>query len=96
MNRPGQWRGGSPSDQPFAPPLLKPDDDVSLDAQRGIETLETMLFIEAVYRRYFGDDPTARRSPISGQCPMHSPAYHRRRRGQRWSCRASATFRPTR
>jgi len=22
-----------------------------------IETLETMLFIDAVYRRYFGDDP---------------------------------------
>lgn len=34
------------------------DDDItSVEVRRGIETLETMLFIEAVYRRYFGDDP---------------------------------------
>jgi hypothetical protein len=40
-------------------PVHEPGDDdgVSLDPQRGIETLETMLFIEAVYRRYFGEDP---------------------------------------
>jgi hypothetical protein len=32
------------------------DDDIaSVEARRGIETLETMLFIEAVYRRYFGE-----------------------------------------
>jgi hypothetical protein len=34
------------------------DDDIaSVEVRRGIETLETMLFIEAVYRQHFGDDP---------------------------------------
>jgi hypothetical protein len=34
------------------------DDDIaSVEVRRGIETLETMLFIESVYGRYFGDDP---------------------------------------
>jgi hypothetical protein len=68
VNAPRRWRCGGLSDRPFVPPreprptagspLREPGDDgVSPGRQRGIETLETMLFIDAVYRRYFGDDP---------------------------------------
>ena len=69
MNRPGSLGGESLSGEPFVPPhephatagslllALGDEDGDSLDPQRGIETLETMLFIESVYRQYFGDDP---------------------------------------
>ena len=82
MNRPGPLGGERLSGEPVVPPreryatagppLLDPGDvdGVSLDPQCGIETLETMLFIEAVYRRYFGDDP-ADASP-KGRAPPSS------------------------
>ena len=69
MNTPSSLGGERLSGEPFRPPreafptagspllALGDDDGDSLDLQRGIETFETMLFIEAVYRRYFGDDP---------------------------------------
>jgi len=50
---------GEPHAISNSPVRVVGDDDGggdSLDPKRGIETLETMLFIETIYRQYFGDD----------------------------------------